>query len=410
MTKRTPELEAPNLDGLFDRLFPLLRSITGPGFDQSLAILSEYIPLETTAVPSGTKVFDWTVPEAWECRSAQLTAPDGTVIADMADTNLHVLNYSSPIEASVTLDELDKHLYSLPHLPTAIPYTTTYYHRRWGFCLPHNVRESLQPSSYTAKIDSSLTPGDVKFGQTVLEGESEKEILICFYLCHPSLANNELRGPLVLTGLYDRLRRWSRRRYTYRFVINPETIGSLCVLHTMSDHLRHTMVGGLVLTCMGGPENTLSYKMSRNGCGLFDTLILGLIDQGEKDLSVRPFDATEGSDERQYCSPGFDLPVGQFVRTKYGQYDGYHNSLDDKAFMDIGQLEKSVERLERILMDAEIAGPFENLAQWLWFVHMENLNLAGAIFIPPITPLRLGKSLQIKKQTTASSSTGCCGY
>lgn len=346
------------LDSLFDELFPLTRSITGAGLRHSLDIFARHMPLQITTVPTGTQVFDWEVPPEWVLRQARLTAPDGTVVADAAVSNLHVVNYSAPVDADLSLDEVQGHLHSLPDLPEAIPYVTSYYKPNWGFCLADRVRLSLPAGTYHAHIDSEFVPGGVPFAECLLPGESPAEIQLSSYLCHPSLANNELSGPLVLLGLYHRLKAWPRRRYSYRFVLNPETIGSLCYLFHRADHLRQHMVAGMVLTCMGG-GHTLTYKASRRGDSLFDRVAAATAAQGK--MRLRPFDPTGGSDERQYCSPGFNFPVGQMGRTLYGDYAGYHNSLDDKAFMGIDSLVRGVDELEAFLHTAEIAGCFRNL-------------------------------------------------
>lgn len=353
-----PRPETELLDGLFDELFPLLRSITGEGLRQSFAILSREMPLTMDSVPTGTQVFDWEVPPEWRLRRARLTGPDGAVYADAARSNLEVVNYAMPVDRPLTLEELQPHLHSLPHLPGAVPYVTSYYKRNWGFCLTDAVRRTMPPGVYHAQIDSEFVAGGVPFGQAVLPGENPAEILITSYLCHPSLANNELSGPLAALALYRRLARWPRRRFTYRFVIHPETIGSLCFLHRWGDHLRQRVRAGLVLTCVGGPREKLSYKLSRRGDTLLDRLVRAQPDR----CDVRDFDPTGGSDERQYCSPGFNLPVGQFARTIYGQYDGYHNSLDSKEFMGIDRVSESAATLEALLQDLDLAGEFANQA------------------------------------------------
>jgi aminopeptidase-like protein len=346
------------LDSLFDELFPILRSISGPGLRRSLDILARHMPLETEVVPTGTRVFDWEVPPEWHMRSARLTGPNGRTIADASVSSLHVLNYSAAVDTVLSREALERHLHSLPALPDAIPYVTSYYNRNWGFCLSHTARQSLPPGDYRAVIDSEFVMGGIPVAHCVLPGESAAEVLLSSYLCHPSLANNELSGPLVLLGLYRRLAAWPRRRYSYRFVINPETIGSLCYLYHQADHLRRHMAYGMVLTCVGGPQANLSYKMSRRGDSVLDLVMLARAEAGR--ARVREFDPTSGSDERQYCSPGFNLPMGQIARTIYGEYDGYHNSLDDKAFMSIESLVKSVDEIESLLKTAEIAGHFRN--------------------------------------------------
>jgi aminopeptidase-like protein len=349
------------LDRLFDELFPILRSITGPGLRQSLDVFARYMPLKIESVPSGTQVFDWQVPPEWRLKTAHLTGPNGELIADAAICNLHVLNYSAPVDAVLPLSELDGHLYSLPDLPDAIPYVTSYYKRNWGFCLKHSVRRTLPAGRYHAFIDSEFVDGGVPVADCTLPGESSAEVMLTSYLCHPSLANNELSGPLVLLGLYQRLKAWPRRRYTYRFVLNPETIGSLCYLHLNADHLKNHLAAGLVLTCLGGP-NRLTYKMSRRGDSIIDHLVHATAPR--RSIRIRGFDPTGGSDERQYCSPGFDFPMGQMARAVYGEYDGYHNSLDDKEFMSIATLIESIDEIEDLLKTAEIAGVFVNLSPY----------------------------------------------
>ncbi|NEU58103.1 DUF4910 domain-containing protein [Halorussus sp. MSC15.2] len=351
--------EPSRLESRFEALWPIPRSITGPGFRESLAVLRKDIPLDVEGVPSGTAVFDWEIPPEWRIREARLTGPDGDVYADFDETNLAVVNYSEPVDERRTLDELDPHLHTLPRLPDATPYVTSYYERDWGFCLPHDTYESLPEGEYHAYIDSEFVDGELNYGHAVLEGESDREVLLSTYLCHPSLANNELSGPLVLTSLYKRLRDWDRRKFTYRFVVVPETIGSLAYLSRYGAHLREKVVGGLVLTCLGGPNDDLSYKRTRRGNALLDEVVRHLDEYTDAEFRFRTFDAT-GSDERQYCSPGFDLPVGQFARTVYDEYEGYHNSRDTKSFMGIAPLVESAETIERVLRNFERGGYYLN--------------------------------------------------
>lgn len=347
-------------DKLFDRLFPINRSITGPGLKQSLEIFGEHMPLAMDMVPSGTRVFDWVVPPEWHLKSATLTHESGRVIADVADCNLHVVGYSTPVDATLTREELDAHLHSLPDLPDAIPYAISYYKPAWGFCLKDRVRKTLPPGKYRAIIDSEFVAGGVPFADCVLPGETQGEILLTSYLCHPSLANNELSGPLAVLGLYNRIKAWPRRRFTYRFVLNPETIGSLCYLYRHGDHLRQHMVAGLVVTCVGGPAPQVAFQLSRREDSVLDQVIKNLA--GHASMRMRKFDPADGSDDRQYCSPGFNLPMGLAGRTLFGDYDGYHNSLDDKAFMSIESLLNSIDEIERTLRSVEIAGYFRNLS------------------------------------------------
>jgi len=344
----------------FEELWPLARSITGPGLRKSLAILQQDIPLDMEGVPSRTNVFDWEIPPEWHIHKAQLTGPDGNVYADFENTNLAVVNYSEPVDTYLSLEELDSHLYTDPDVPNATPYVTSYYERNWGFCLPHTRYVELPEGEYHAYIDSEFVDGELNYGHTLLPGRSEKEVLLSSYLCHPSLANNELSGPLVLAALYQRLAEWDSREYTYRFVLCPETIGSISYLFDHGDQLDKRLVAGLVLTCLGGPDDTLSYKTTRQEYALIDRVVWNLAEQGDLDFDIRPFTPTSGSDERQYCSPGFNLPVGQMARTVYAQYEGYHNSKDDKQFMGIDPLLQSTDILEEVLRTFEYAGRYEN--------------------------------------------------
>ncbi|MEH6733285.1 MAG: DUF4910 domain-containing protein [Shewanella sp.] len=344
------------LSQCFDDLFPLPRSITGPGIEASMHYLQQFMPLSIEKVPSGNQVFDWTVPPEWHLKRATLTGPSGQIICDTNINNLHIVNYSIPTQGEYDLSVLQTHLYSIPHLPTAIPYVTSYYHPTWGFCIADEVKKNLKPGIYKVNIDTEFkTDGGVPFAHCILPGESNKEILLSSYLCHPSMANNELSGPLVLLLLYKRIKMWPKRRFSYRFLLNPETIGSLCFLSRYHHHLKQNLAAGLILTCVGGSSNTLRYKSSRVNNSIFDEVIPTL-SQTESNWTFQAFSPLNGSDERQYCSPGFNLPMGQIARTVYGQYSGYHNSLDDKESMDINQLIKSVDQIESMLKIADVCG------------------------------------------------------
>ena len=353
-------MDIENIDKLFDQLFPICRSITGDGLLASLKILSNHIPLDITSVPSGTKVFDWTVPKEWQIFSGTLVGPDQKTYADFSQNNLSIVNYSTPINTVLPLDELQNHLYSMPELPNAIPYVTSYYSDNWGFCLPHNIRSHLPPGLYTAKIESNKIDGNLYFGETILPGESDQEVLISSYLCHPSMANNELSGPLVLVQLYNQIKKWKKRRYTYRFYIGPETIGSITYLSLRGEHLKKNLKYGLVLTCLGGPATNLSLKLARDDQSFLNLLANYLNEQQLQDIRIRPFTPISGSDERQFCSPGFNLPIAQVARTVYGDYLAYHTSEDDKKFMTIEALIDSSNQIEKFLSYAEIAGIFYN--------------------------------------------------
>lgn len=348
-------------ENLFDLLFPILSSITGPGLRSKLNILQQYVPLKIEKVKTGEQVFDWEIPPEWHIKEAWLKDPKGNIIVNLKDNNLGVINYSMPVNKKVTLQQLQKHLYTIPNLKQAIPYVTSYYKRRWGFCLPHETYVRLEEGDYHAFIDSEYVDGELNYGYAKLPGKTRKEVLISAYLCHPSMANNELSGPVVATFLYKRLKKWPQRRFAYRFVYNPETIGSIAFLHKHGTELKKNLYSGLVLTCIGG-QDILTYKKSRQDNTPIDRVILHLFEQKAIEGKIRPFIPTGGSDERQYCSPGFNLPVGQMARTKYGSYEGYHNSLDTKESMTIESLERSVDELELILRALELDGYYINLS------------------------------------------------
>ncbi|MGE7752377.1 DUF4910 domain-containing protein [Lysinibacillus fusiformis] len=352
--------ELKEMDELFDRLFPIMRSITGKGVRETIRILQEYIPLEMEGIPTGIEVFDWEIPKEWVIREAWIKDEHGETIIDINDLNLHVVNYSEPIDMWLSLEDLKKHIHTIPHLPKAVPYVISYYKERWGFCMSQNQLDDLPDGKYHVYIDSEKIDGELNFAQAILPGKSKKEVLISTYICHPSMANNELSGPIVAAFLYNRLKQWENRELTYRFVFLPETIGSIAYLSKYGQHLKENMYSGAVLTCLGGKEHQLSYKKSRNTNAPLNNLVTYLNESGQHSYSIRPFTPLFGSDERQYCSPGFNLPVGQFSKMIYGAYQGYHNSLDTKEHMTIEALLNSVNEIEHILQLQELDGYYIN--------------------------------------------------
>ena len=345
-----------NLEKTFDQLFPICRSITGAGYRQSFNLIKKFIPFKKYKYKSGKKVFDWKVPNEWNIRDAYVENSKGEKVIDFNLNNLHIMSYSTPIKKIMALSELDKYLHSIPHLPNYIPYVTSYYKKKWGFCLSHNHRIKLKNENYKVLINSSLKKGFVEWGEcllkkTVKDNSLKKDtILITSYLCHPSMANNELSGPLIQILIYLKLKKLKKRKFNYLFVINPETIGSICFIHKKLNFLKEKMLSGLVLTCLGGPENKLSYKLSREGNSLFDRYFNKLAKN--KKIKIRRFD-TNGSDERQYCSSECNLPVGQLARTVYGKNKEYHTSADNKKFVKLKKFKKTSNDIFNFIKDNE---------------------------------------------------------
>lgn len=309
-------------------LWPINRSITGEGLRQTLARIGEHLPqLALHEVPSGTAVFDWTVPQEWRVKEAWIKNPSGEKICRLDENNLHLVGYSTPIHSRMPLAELQKHLYSLPEQPDAIPYVTSYYKERWGFCLTQHARDRLEEGEYEVFIDSELFDGSLTYGELFIKGESEEEVFLSTYICHPSMANNELSGPTVTTFLAKWLLAQEKLRYSYRIVFIPETIGSITYLSRNVAHLKKAVVAGFNISCVGD-DRAYSYLPSRRGDTLSDAVaqhVLAALDSGY----ARYGWTDRGSDERQYCAPRIDLPIATIMRTKYGEYPEYHTSLDN---------------------------------------------------------------------------------
>lgn len=336
------------LEAYFDRLWPITRSLTGNGNRESLKILSEIIPLKVREVPSGTQCFDWTVPPEWNITEAWIKDENGKEIINFTNNNLHILGYSIPFEGWLTYQELAPHIFTLPDQPEVIPYLTSYYKERWGFCMAHKDFLALdQNARYQVKINSALDPsGSMTIADAYIKGESEKEIFFSTYICHPSMANNELSGPLVTSFIYDKLKN-RKLKYSYRFIFVPETIGSIYYLSQFGEHLRNHLEAGFVVTTIGD-NGKFSYKRSRRGNALPDRAAELILKQTQPEYNIENFFPT-GSDERQYCSPGFNLPVGSIMRTRYAKYKEYHTSGDNKEFICFAAMQQSVELYLKVI-------------------------------------------------------------
>jgi aminopeptidase-like protein len=309
---------------LIARLFPLCRSLTGDGVRATLDVIQEEIPIVRTEIPSGTRIFDWIVPDEWNIRDAYLAAPDGTRVVDFRRSSLHVVSYSEPVRAKLPLSELRERLHTLPDRPSLVPYRTSYYERTWGFCLSHEQLLGLPDAEYEVVIDSTLGPGHLTYGELVVEGAGDREVLFSTYLCHPALANDNLSGIAVATMLARELQQRSLR-HTYRIVFAPGTIGPLCWLHQNRDELDR-IDHGLALSCIGDPGG-FTYKRSRRGDADVDVAMETVLRDSGEPHRILPWEPW-GGDERQFCSPGFDLPVGTLTRTPHGDFAGYHTSAD----------------------------------------------------------------------------------
>lgn len=318
-------------------LFPICRSITGDGVRETLARLARVVPLTTHEVPSGTPVFDWTVPDEWNIRDAYVKNARGERVIDFRRSNLHVVNYSVPFRGRMSLEELRPHLFTLPEQPDRVPYRTSYYQRNWGFCLSQNQLDALAEGEYEVCIDSSLQPGCLTYGELTIPGGSTEEVLVSAHICHPSLANDNLSGAVIAAHAARRLQSLSLR-LSYRFLFIPATIGSIAWLSANEARVPGIRYG-LVLACLGDP-GPLTYKRSRRSDAKIDQAAIHVLRQlGEHEvLEFSPY----GYDERQFCSPGFDLPVGRLSRTPHGRFPEYHTSADNLAFIQPAQLAKSL--------------------------------------------------------------------
>jgi len=341
---------------LMSQLYPIPRSITGDGIRETFRVIGEEIPLEAHRVPSGTRVFDWEVPREWQIRDAYIRSPDGEKIVDFRDSSLHVVGYSTPVDRRIDLDELRQHIHTVPEHPDWIPFRASYYEDNWGFCMSHNRLASLGPGMYDVRVDSSLEPGYLDYAECHVRGELDEEILISAHACHPALCNDNLSG-VVLAVAIARLLLGTEHRFSYRFLFIPSIIGSIVWLSRNEDACRRIRAG-LVVSCVGDGGD-FRYKRTRRGDTVLDRAAEHVLTNSGHRHSVVDF-YPYGYDERNYCSPGFDLPVGSLTRSSHGTFPEYHTSADDLEFVKAAFLGESLSVYATLLEVLENNGVFVN--------------------------------------------------
>jgi aminopeptidase-like protein len=338
-------------------LYPICRSITGNGVRETLNLIGKRIPLQIHEVPTGTKVLDWEIPKEWNIRDAFIKDSLGNKIVDFKKLNLHVLNYSTPINTRMSLDELKPHLFSIPDKPALVPYRTSYYSENWGFCISHEQLNSLKDETYEVVIDADLSTGSLTYGEFYLKGETEDEVLISTHICHPSLCNDNLSGIAVCTSLANELRK-THRYYSYRFLFIPGTIGAITWLSINENHLSLIKYG--LVTSLLGIDSIFTYKRSRQGNARIDKIVEYILCRNTlpgKIINFIPY----GYDERQFCSPGFNLPVGNLTRIPFGEYPEYHTSADNMNLISEKALEDSLNIFQLIIQYIEADQKYINL-------------------------------------------------
>ncbi len=336
------------------RLYPICRSITGDGFRMSLKILGNIIDLKIIKFKTGTKVFDWVIPKEWNIKDGYIITPSGKKIADFKKHSLHIVNYSEPINKKINLNDLKKRIFFLKKIPNAIPYVTSYYKKFWGFCLSYKDYLKLKKGNYKVVIKSSLKDGYLEYSDTILEGKSKKQILISSYLCHPQMANHELSGPLASMVIYDYLKKRGKNYYSYRFLVCPENIGSIAFLYKNKKNIKKKILAGYVLNFLASGRK-FTYKKSRLGNSISDKAAINVLKNNSNNLIIKDF-IPEGADERQFCSPGFNLPIGVISRDDYTSFKEYHTSLDNLTKFDFNVFYDSINKILNIIDTIEMNG------------------------------------------------------
>ena len=329
--------------------YPICRSITGDGVRETLKILQREIPLEINEIPTNTQCFDWKIPKEWNIKDAFIIDPNGKKIVDFKNSNLHVVSYSIPINKKMQLSELKEHLHYLPEKPDAIPYRTSYYDEYWGFCITYNQFKNLPDGEYEVCINSSLKDGHLTYGEYYIPGKVKDEILFSCYVCHPSLCNDNLSGIGLITILGKILSKISTH-FSYRFLFIPETIGAIAWLSKNEDDV-HNIKHGLIATCCGD-RGTSTYKKTRDGNNMIDYIVEQVLKDSGEQYEILDF-WPSGSDERQFSSPGFNLPIGSLMRTLYDTFDEYHTSKDNLDFMDVNSLANSLSKYLEVIYQLE---------------------------------------------------------
>jgi len=356
---RTPLSSGEALHALAGRLWSIPRSIAGPGTRETLRILAEQVPFTIHEIPTGTPILDWEAPREWELRGARLISPDGSVIADAAWQNLHVLNFGTGYRGRVPLADLRPHLFSDPTRPDRLPYRTSYWKEAWGFCLPHRVVETLPEGEYEVEIDAEHRDGSMSYAELVLPGELADEVLISTHCCHPQMANDNLSGLVVVSALAAELAARARRRLTWRFLLAPGTIGAIGWLATHREEAKRVRHGLVAAGLAGG--GGFHYKRTRHGDAPIDHAVPRALARLGEALAVEPF-LPFGYDERQYNSPGFAMAVGSLTRTPWGRYPEYHSDADDLGFVTAADLERSLDVYRAVVDELEGREVYRNLA------------------------------------------------
>jgi aminopeptidase-like protein len=376
---------------IIEDLFPVNRSLTGDGVRETIRYISKLVPLNVYEVPTGTECFGWTVPNEWNLESAELIDPDGNTVISTKDSNLCVVGYSHPVNKKIGLEDLLPHLHSDPKRPEVIPYITSYYKDTWGFCIPHSVKLSMQPGEYSVIINARHEPGNLTYADVKIDGKRKDEVLLSTYVCHPSMVNDNLSGMALQTVLLNELSSHKDLNLTYRGVFTPETIGAIIYLKRNGDILRERVKAGLIVTSIADPGERVTYKKSRQGDSLIDRAVQCLDCSNLDVIDFRPF----GSDERQYCAPGFNLPVGSLMRTLYYDFHGYHSSADNMDEISLSGMAQIIKMYIQTINILESNGPWSRVDGGMCEPYLGKKNLYSNVGGRPENHLSIKKMLWI---------------